>query len=439
MVDGGKGEGGGEQASPPSTAARHGTTLRPRASVESVFSGGYSPGPMALLSNFYGDGDECKSFSELLAGAMVDPTAPSPMPTTTFTLPPGFIDSPSQGQFGITHQQMLAQISSQAVQTHSEHPFSISAVSATSSCAAQQLIPPSMPDSKVKESLDYSHSEQKLQSSVNVDNKPNNDGYNWRKYGQKHVKGSDFSRSYYKCTRPNCPVKKKLERSLEGHVTAIIYKGEHNHQRPHRSKIVKETQTSNENSVSKMDLGSSQATGEHGSGTSDSEEVDDHETEADEKNDEPDAKRRNTEARIQDPATLHRSVAEPRIIVQTTSEVNLLDDGYRWRKYGQKVVKGNPYPRSYYKCTTQGCKVRKHVERASMDPKAVITTYEGKHNHDVPAAKTNSHTLANNSASQLKAQKFAIPDVKHSSSSRGVTGNEQRPVASLRLKEEQIT
>jgi len=95
--------------------------------------------------------------------------------------------------------------------------------------------------------------------------------------------------------------------------------------------------------------------------------------------------------------------------------------------------------RSYYKCTTQGCKVRKHVERASMDPKAVITTYEGKHNHDVPAAKTNSHTLANNSASQLKAQKFAIPDVKHSSSSRGVTGNEQRPVASLRLKEEQIT
>ena len=96
MVDGGKGEGGGEQASPPSTAARHGTTLRPRASVESVFSGGYSPGPMALLSNFYGDGDECKSFSELLAGAMVDPTAPSPMPTTTFALPPGFIDSPSQ-------------------------------------------------------------------------------------------------------------------------------------------------------------------------------------------------------------------------------------------------------------------------------------------------------------------------------------------------------
>lgn len=31
--------------------------------------------------------------------------------------------------------------------------------------------------------------------------------------------------------------------------------------------------------------------------------------------------------------------------------------------------------------------MRKHVERASHDLKFVITTYEGKHNHDVPAAR----------------------------------------------------
>lgn len=36
---------------------------------------------------------------------------------------------------------------------------------------------------------------------------------------------------------------------------------------------------------------------------------------------------------------------EPRVVVQTTSDVDILDDGYRWRKYGQKVVKGNPNPR----------------------------------------------------------------------------------------------
>ena len=40
-----------------------------------------------------------------------------------------------------------------------------------------------------------------------------------------------------------------------------------------------------------------------------------------------------------------RTIREPRVVVQTTSDVDILDDGYRWRKYGQKVVKGNPHPR----------------------------------------------------------------------------------------------
>lgn len=38
-------------------------------------------------------------------------------------------------------------------------------------------------------------------------------------------------------------------------------------------------------------------------------------------------------------------VRDPRVIVPTRSEVDVLDDGYRWRKYGHKIVKGNPYPR----------------------------------------------------------------------------------------------
>ena len=45
---------------------------------------------------------------------------------------------------------------------------------------------------------------------------------------------------------------------------------------------------------------------------------------------------------------------EPRVVVQTRSEIDILDDGYRWRKYGQKAVKGNPNPRlkktTYFDC-----------------------------------------------------------------------------------------
>ncbi|WVZ09829.1 hypothetical protein V8G54_014359 [Vigna mungo] len=43
-------------------------------------------------------------------------------------------------------------------------------------------------------------------------------------------------------------------------------------------------------------------------------------------------------------------------------------DEYSWRKYGQKPIKGSPYP-------------RKHVERAQDDPNMLIVTYEGEHRH----------------------------------------------------------
>ena len=54
-----------------------------------------------------------------------------------------------------------------------------------------------------------------------------NDGYKWRKYGKKHVKGS--LQSYYKCTYPNSPVRKKVEGSPKERITEIVYTGTHNH------------------------------------------------------------------------------------------------------------------------------------------------------------------------------------------------------------------
>jgi hypothetical protein len=40
-----------------------------------------------------------------------------------------------------------------------------------------------------------------------------------------------------------------------------------------------------------------------------------------------------------------RKMREPRFCFQTRSEVDVLDDGYKWRKYGQKVVKNSLHPR----------------------------------------------------------------------------------------------
>ncbi|URD84938.1 hypothetical protein MUK42_28789 [Musa troglodytarum] len=86
---------------------------------------------------------------------------------------------------------------------------------------------------------------------------------------------------------------------------------------------------------------------------------------------------------------------EPRFAFMTKSEVDHLEDGYRWRKYGQKAVKNSPFPRSYYRCTSQTCLVKKTVERSSQDPAIVVTTYEGKHTHHSPApARGSTQSLA---------------------------------------------
>ncbi|KAG8085163.1 hypothetical protein GUJ93_ZPchr0010g11078 [Zizania palustris] len=47
------------------------------------------------------------------------------------------------------------------------------------------------------------------------------------------------------------------------------------------------------------------------------------------------------------------------------------DDGYTWRKYGQKDILGSRYPRSYYRCTHKnyyGCEAKKKV----IDPRGSL-------------------------------------------------------------------
>ncbi|XP_021654615.2 WRKY transcription factor 23 isoform X1 [Hevea brasiliensis] len=99
---------------------------------------------------------------------------------------------------------------------------------------------------------------------------------------------------------------------------------------------------------------------------------------------------------------------EPRFAFMTKSEVDHLEDGYRWRKYGQKAVKNSPFPRSYYRCTSASCNVKKRVERSFSDPSIVVTTYEGQHTHPSAVMARPSFTGAA-SESGFSTSAFAMP------------------------------
>uniref|UniRef100_A0A453I1M9 WRKY domain-containing protein n=1 Tax=Aegilops tauschii subsp. strangulata TaxID=200361 RepID=A0A453I1M9_AEGTS len=335
-----------------------------------------------------------------------------------------------RGNFEMSHQQALAQVTAQAVHSQytvgSQADYSLPFSSATTSALTSQFINSSanvtsmketatLPLHTVNDNLKSNEVSQGFQTSALTVDKPADDGYNWRKYGQKAVKGGEYPRSYYKCTQASCPVKKKVEHSAYGQITQIIYRGQHNHQRPpkRRSKdggnlLNEDDFPENRDTLTRSEPGSQDHSGKvevsndgiTGSSISKRRDGGDQSSgSSDREEDNDEAGDDNGDAGIVNANKRHVPAPAQRIIVQTTSEIDLLDDGYRWRKYGQKVVKGNPHPRSYYKCTYQGCDVKKHIERCSQDPTAVITTYEGKHSHDVPAARSSVAAAASANAS----------------------------------------
>ncbi|KAG6514704.1 WRKY transcription factor SUSIBA2-like [Zingiber officinale] len=419
--------------------------------------GGSNPAELRFECGSVGNGEESREDANgregipdprvsLLAGAneaRYKSMSPARLPIARapcLTIPPGL--SPSallgppvllpdvKGPFGLIQEKQQPCIQSQC-QSQGQNKLTDNyelapPVPPTVSSVEASPVRASPPPGELSDELQQTeHSENRTQmtqsdcresNQFNKLEKSAEDGYNWRKYGQKHVKGSEFPRSYYKCTHPNCEMKRQIERSHDGQIAGIIYKGCHDHPKPAPNRRMPvgatfpsedEEQTDNLSSFISAENESEMAPSKsHQVGPNFSTELSpasireyDAETGGDQLNnadefvgdDRMESKRRKMEIAVNDVASLGKMNHEPRVVVQTVSEIDILDDGYRWRKYGQKIVKGNPNPRSYYKCTSVGCPVRKHVERASHDPKAVITTYEGKHNHDVPAIKPTSN------------------------------------------------
>nr|QZP43642.1 WRKY1 protein [Solanum sisymbriifolium] len=312
------------------------------------------------------------------------------------------------GKASDSPQQIQSQKVEEVVSQSHQEPVTSSTMGEN---ALNKLQPRRDPDTSVQDSP----SNQAV-IPFNEPEKTSEDGYNWRKYGQKLVRGNEFTRSYYKCTHPICRAKKQVERSHDGHITNIHYIAKHEHPKPLNSpQISPELVKPSEMRRPDMPTGTpreaegekSTALGEACQSIEPSESLisaavvsaggsaQDTVLKPLKSGDEGDnnggrnSKRQKKEVPTSDDMTPPmKSPSEPRHIVQTRSEVDIVNDGYRWRKYGQKFVKGNPNPRSYYRCSSSGCPAKKHVERASHDPKLVITAYEGQHDHDIPPSRT---------------------------------------------------
>ncbi|KAK7839265.1 probable WRKY transcription factor 29 isoform X2 [Quercus suber] len=90
-------------------------------------------------------------------------------------------------------------------------------------------------------------------------------------------------------------------------------------------------------------------------------------------------------------------------VVQHVTAEGLCSDMWAWRKYGQKPIKGSPYPRSYYRCSSsKGCPARKQVERSHLDPEVFIINYSSEHNHSHP---TRRNSLAGSTRSKFPTSK----------------------------------
>ncbi|MFS7910281.1 putative transcription factor WRKY family [Helianthus anomalus] len=65
-----------------------------------------------------------------------------------------------------------------------------------------------------------------------------------------------------------------------------------------------------------------------------------------------------------------------------TKMTKVLDDGYAWRKYGERNILSSKFPRCYFRCAykhDQGCKALKQAQKLEDGTNMYRITYIGRH------------------------------------------------------------
>jgi hypothetical protein len=106
-------------------------------------------------------------------------------------------------------------------------------------------------------------------------------------------------------------------------------------------------------------------------------------------------------------------------------------DLWAWRKYGQKPIKGSPYPRGYYRCSSsKAAPPGSKWERSRTDTSMLVITYTSDHNHPWPTQRNvlaGSTRLAAASSAKAKGHYSstpgAVPPPPHRHHTTSIVGN----------------
>ncbi|KAJ6292819.1 hypothetical protein OIU78_024906 [Salix suchowensis] len=171
--------------------------------------------------------------------------------------------------------------------------------------------------------LRASQSDHKTGSAPTVSS---DDGYNWRKYGQKHVKGKAHTIILNLSPAADMPLALCLFTQDERFDKFSSLPSQDDKSPGVCGQVSYAIEPD-----SAPELSPGTTNDDTGEGAEDDED--------------PFLKRRRLDAGGFDVTPVIKPIREPRVVVQTLSEIDILDDGYRWRKYGQKLVRGNPNPK----------------------------------------------------------------------------------------------